>query len=118
VKSPDPAIAFDPDIHVSPFELFRALMEGRPLALVDVRRHPERLTLQGAMPLAETDNLPPSTELVLFDDDGELAESSVVELRGSGHPRCRALYGGLLVYELAIVPEVVGAQTFLARLGG
>lgn len=113
-----PVIVFDQSLHISPFELYRALREGRSPALIDVRPQPGLLTFEGALTLRDATGIPWTTALVLFDDDGSLADREVEGLRNAGHPRCRALYGGLALYELAMVPDVVGPESFLIRRPG
>jgi hypothetical protein len=107
-------LRFDPWTEVSPFVLFRALKEGRPPLLVDVRPEPGPLTLAGALRWPGPEWVPPAGEdVVLFDDDGALALATVRRLQDAGFRRVRALFWGLVLYEFALDPAVVGAETFL-----
>jgi len=112
-------LRFDPRTEVSPFALFRALKEGRPPRLVDVRTAPGALTLAGAIPWPGPEWTPPAGEdVVLFDDDGGDALETARRLQEAGFPRVRALFGGLALYDFALDPEVVGAETFLVGTSG
>jgi hypothetical protein len=111
-----PVLQFDPKLEVSPYALFRALKEGRPPRLVDVRTAPGALTLAGAIPWPGPEWTPPAGEdVVLFDEDGGDALEIAHRLQGTGFPRVRALFGGLALYDFALDPAVVGSETFLAR---
>jgi hypothetical protein len=114
-----PVLQFDPKLEVSPFALFRAMKEGRPPRLVDVRTAPGALTLAGAIPWPGPEWTPPAGEdVVLFDDDGAdgaLARETTRRLQEAGFPRVRALFGGIALYDFALDPAVVGAETFLVR---
>jgi len=55
--------------------------------------------------------------VVLFDDDGTTAVQLAAELIEAGHPRVRALFGGLELYEFSLDPQVVGAETYLIAEG-
>jgi rhodanese-related sulfurtransferase len=113
---------FEPELHISPFRLFRRLheaREGRAEApvLLDVRegREPSPAKaprLRGARPLSGT-RLPENREVVLIDRDGTEATAEARRLRQAGHRRVRALYGGLDLYDFALDPAVVGAERFL-----
>lgn len=109
-------IPFDPRLEISPFALFRALAEGwRPL-LVDARPAPGSLSFAGAVPWPGADWIPPDADVVLFDDDGDLAREAARRLQEEGHARVRALFGGLILYDFALDPAVVGEERFLVRL--
>ncbi len=111
-----PLVRFDPQREISPFALFRMLVEGRPPLLLDVRSAPGTRTLAGAQPLPGPDWSPPDDrDTVLFDDDGELALAVLARFPEAA--RARALFGGLDLYEFALDPEVVGRETFLRREG-
>jgi hypothetical protein len=99
-----PVVAFDPRLEISPFALFRRLDEGREMLLVDVRA-PSSVgrTLRGAQQLPDMAWKPPETAARLID---------------AGHPRVRALFGGLELYEFSLDPEVVGAETYLVTDAG
>jgi hypothetical protein len=111
-----PVVQFDPQLEVSPFALFRRLKEGKPPLLVDVRPAPGALSLAGAVPYPGPDWSPPAGEdVVLFDDDGATAVDGARHMQAAGHPRVRALFGGLDLYEFSLDPAVVGEETFLVR---
>lgn len=110
-----PVIQFDPQREMSPFTLFRRLRDGAAPLLVDVRPAPGELTLRGATPWQAGFQPPGDRDTVLFDDDGERALALVEELHAAGHTRVRALFGGLDLYEFALDPQVVGAETYLER---
>jgi hypothetical protein len=115
-----PVVTYDPRLEVSPFELFRRLRDGRPPLLVDLRgasgAGPGRLALRGAEPLPGPEWTPPADQdVVLFDDDGRSAVAEARRLQAAGHPRVRALFGGLALYEFALDPEVVGEDTGLEK---
>jgi hypothetical protein len=122
-----PVVTFDTRVEVSPFELFRALREGRPPLLLDLRGGPGsgdagdtgRLALRGALPFPGPDWRPPADqEVVLIDDDGIRAAAEARRFQAAGYPRVRALFGGLALYEFALDPEVVGEDTGLEKTGG
>lgn len=107
-----PLVRFDPQREISPFALFRMLVEERAPLLVDVRPAPGTRTLAGAQLLPGPNWSPPDDrDTVLFDDDGALA--LVVLARYPKAERMRALFGGLDLYEFTLDPEVVGRDTFL-----
>ena len=110
-----PVVAFDPRLEISPFALFRRLDEGRELLLVDTREPGAGgKTLKGAQRLAGDAWQPPAElDVVLFDDDGTAAVELATRLIEDGHPRVRALFGGLELYEFSLDPQVVGAETYL-----
>jgi hypothetical protein len=110
-----PAVAFDPGLDLSPFALFRALAEGRPPLLIDLRTERCGPTLAGALPEPGEDWRPPTeAEVVLFDaDGGGAARAAARRLQAAGCPRVRALFGGLALYDFALDPEVVGGERFL-----
>jgi hypothetical protein len=111
-------IRFDPELEVSPYEVFRRLKEGRPPRLVDVRPEPGALRLRGAIPYPGPDWSPPAGEdVVLIDDDGSLALDGARRMRAAGHSSVKALFGGLMLYEFALDPEVVGEERFLEPEG-
>ncbi|HTQ80128.1 MAG TPA: rhodanese-like domain-containing protein [Thermoanaerobaculia bacterium] len=111
-----PIVQFDPQLEVSPFAVFRRLREGRPPLLVDVRPAPGALSLAGSLAAPDAGWSPPADEdVVLFDEDGTLACEAARRLQAAGHPRVRALFGGLSLWEFALDPEVVGAETYLRR---
>lgn len=114
-----PVVAFDPRLEISPFALFRRLDQGQELVLVDVRPAAGReRTLRGAEPWAGDGWQPPAeVDVVLFDDDGSAAVELAARLQQAGHPRVRALFGGLELYEFSLDPQVVGAETFLVASG-
>ena len=99
-----------PEVEISPFALFRALKEGRPLLLVDVRPEPGALTLTGSLPWPGPEWIPPAdVEVVLFDDAGTTALETAQR-----YPGARALFGGLELYDFSLDPEVVGEERFLS----
>ncbi len=110
-----PVVAFDPRLEISPFALFRRLDEGRELLLVDIRPPAAGgKTLEGSERLTGEDWQPPADlDVVLFDDDGTAAVELAASLIEAGHPRVRALFGGLELYEFSLDPQVVGAETYL-----
>jgi len=109
---------FDPELHVSPFRLFRRLHEAqagraRTPRLLDLREQPGPLRLRAATPWQE--QMPvPEGEAVLVDNDGRRATDLARRLREEGHARVQALYGGLRLYDFALDPGVVGEERFLA----
>ena len=114
-----PVVQFDVQLEVSPYALFRRLREGDPPLLVDVRPEPGALNLRGAIPYPGPDWAPPGDrDVVLFDDDGALAVEGARQMQAAGWPRVKALFGGLQLYEFALDPEVVGAETYLLRSPG
>lgn len=107
---------FDPRLEISPFVLFRRLQEGRAPLLIDVRREPGPLSLAGAERLPGGEWTPePDTEIVFFDDDGGEALPLVERYQAAGHANVKMLFGGLTLYEFALSPDVVGAETYLRR---
>ncbi len=107
---------FDPRLEISPFVLFRRLREGSGPQLIDARRSPSELRLEGAIPYPGGDWEPePEAEVVLFDEDGREALPLVQRLQAAGFERVKLLFGGLQLYEFALSPDVVGAETFLRR---
>ena len=114
-----PVVAFDPRLEISPFALFRRLDEGKEVLLVDVRAREESgRTLKGAVrPAGDDWRPPPEKDVVLFDDDGSAAVEVAQRLIEAGHPRVRALFGGLDLYEFSLDPQVVGAETYLQSTG-
>jgi rhodanese-related sulfurtransferase len=111
-----PEIVFDPTLEVAPFTLFRRLQRGQAPLLVDVRPAGGALSLRGALPWPGEDWQPPAdTEVVLVDDDGHRAVELARHFQAAGHSAVRALFGGLELWEFALDPQVVGAETFLDR---
>jgi rhodanese-related sulfurtransferase len=108
-------IPFDLRLDVSPFALFRALVEGRRPLLVDVRLAPGASSFAGAVPWPGAGWSPPDADVVFFDDGGTLAREAARRLQDQGFPRARALYGGLALYDFALDPAVVGEERFLLR---
>jgi hypothetical protein len=112
-----PDVGFDPGVHVSPYELFRRLREGRPprlWALPDAGP----LIMAGALPYPATSpEHAPDEQAVLLDRDGEAALAEVHRLHAA-HPaltgRVRALYGGLALYDFCLDPRVVGEERFIS----
>ncbi|HEY8020228.1 MAG TPA: hypothetical protein VIH93_03965 [Thermoanaerobaculia bacterium] len=116
VDGETPLVQFDPQLETSPFALFRLLREGRPPLLIDVRSGPGPLGLKGAIPYPGPQWSPPAdADVVLFDDDGSLAVDGARHMQAAGHPRVKALFGGLELYEFSLDPEVVGEETYLER---
>lgn len=114
-----PVVQFDVQLEVSPYAVFRRLRDGDPPLLVDVRPRPGALTLRGAIPYPGPEWSPPADrDVVLFDDDGALAVEGARHMQAAGWPRVKALFGGLALYEFALDPEVVGAETYLVRAAG
>ncbi|HXU45415.1 MAG TPA: hypothetical protein VN783_07810 [Thermoanaerobaculia bacterium] len=111
-----PVVQFDPILEISPYHVFRRLQEGDPPLLVDVRPEPGARTLAGAIPYPGPDWSPPDDrDVVLFDDDGSLAIDGARHMQEAGCERVKALFGGLDLWEFALDPEVVGAETYLRR---
>ncbi len=108
-------IPFDPRLEISPFALFRRMMEGRSPRLFDARPVPGPRTFAGAVPWPGADWIPPDADVVLFDDDGVVARKVARRLQGEGHAQVRALFGGLALYDFALDPVVVGEERFLVR---
>lgn len=111
-----PVVEFDPRSEVSPYALFRRLKDGPAPMLIDVRPLPAGTSLRDAEPLTADWTPPEDREVVLFDEDGAHAVPLARQLQAAGHERVRALFGGLELYEFALDPEVVGAETFLIRI--
>ena len=112
-----PVVEFDPRLEISPFALFRRLRDGNAPLLFDARPEPAGRTLRGARPYpGDAEEWPDDRDIVLFDDDGDAALPIVARLQEAGVQRARLLFGGLELYEFALDPEVVGADTFLDRL--
>lgn len=117
---PDSEIFFDPDLQLSPYTLFRRLMRCReqpqeeaPL-LVDLRDAEATPRLAGSRPWQSPGwQPPPDRDVVLVDGNGEKALEETRRLRGEGHRRVWALYGGLELYDFALDPAVVGEERFL-----
>lgn len=124
-----PIVQFDPLLEVSPFAVFRRLQAAEeaggggadaaksaaPL-LIDVRAAPGARTLAGARPWEGAEWEPPEDrDVVLFDDDDTRALELARDYQARGHERVKALFGGLELWEFALDPEVVGAQTYLVR---
>ncbi len=114
-----PVVEFDPQVEISPFALFRRLRDGRGAPrLVDVRPAPAGHTLAGAFPWPGEEWEPAADlDTVLFDEDGARAVELARRLQARGFARVRALFGGLDLYRFALDPEVVGAETYLRRIG-
>ena len=104
----------DPALQISPYRLFRMLVEGETPILVDLRPSPTE-TLDGARPVAELDAVlqGESEPVILFDEDGVEAVARAHRLQAAGHRGVRALYGGLELYRFALDPKVVGEERFL-----
>lgn len=118
---PASEIRFDPEVHLSPYTLFRRLQRCRerpeeaPPLLADLREGGPRPRLAGSRPWPGPGWEPPADrDVVLVDQDGEQALETARRLRGEGHPRVWALYGGLALYDFALDPAVVGDERFLA----
>lgn len=111
----EPAIELVPGLHVSPYELFRRLADGRPPLLFDLRpAETGAATLAGARPLTDPAvQIPPGAAAVLLDGDGREATARARELQAAGFPEVRALFGGLRLYGFALDPAVVGEERFL-----
>lgn len=111
----------DPEIHLSPYTLYRWLSEGRRLLLADVRPRPQggappERTLLGAEIVPGPDWTPPAgLPVILFDDDGRTAAPLARRLRTAGHGQVHALFGGLELYDYALDPQVVGEERCLIR---
>lgn len=113
-----PIPPYHPHLHTTPFAVFRRLREGRPPVLVDVRPQPTARTLQGAIPSPGPAWVPPAgQDVVLFDEDGAAALERARRWQAAGHPRVRALYGGLALWDFALDPQVVGEETYLVGGG-
>lgn len=120
-NDPEPGLPpFEPELHISPFRLFRWLQETRECwaeapVLLDVsgeRRPGPRL--RDARPFRDA-HLPKDRDVVLVDRDGVEAAARARRLREAGHRRVRALWGGLELYDFALDPAVVGAERFLLQ---
>ncbi|MEZ5331626.1 MAG: hypothetical protein R2991_06155 [Thermoanaerobaculia bacterium] len=113
-----PVVAFEPDAEVSPFTLFKRLNRGQEILLVDVRKTPAGRTLRGALPWPGEQWEPPTDrDVVLFDAEGDAAVEIARRYQQRGHPRVKALFGGLDLWTFALDPEVVGEETYLESLG-
>lgn len=113
-----PPLSLDPATQVTPYDLFRALREGRGPLLVDTRAGPRGLTFAAAVPWPGPGWTPPAgRDVVLVDDDGAAALALARRLRGAGHDRVRSLFGGLRLYDHALDPAVVGDERFLEGPG-
>lgn len=114
-EGPLPHLDLDPEAEVTPFALFRDLREGRAPLLVDVRPAGATGTtfVDAVAWPGEAWAPPPDRDVVLFDDDGALARRRAHLLRSAGHRRVRSLFGGLALWDLALDPEVVGAERYL-----
>jgi hypothetical protein len=99
---------FEEEIHVSPYELFRRLVDGERPALVDLR--PAGLTLAGARRGLLPDDWTVGT--ILIDRDGREASARAREARVLGRD-VKALYGGIELWDFALDPLVVGEERFL-----
>jgi hypothetical protein len=129
-----PRVTFDPEVDLSPYELFRRLREGRPpelFHLVDGASEPDPAgrpcrTLRGSVPLPRGRldrgwRPPTGRDCALFDEDGARARAAVLALMARGVTGVRALYGGLRLYDYALDPRVVGSERYLEppeRVGG
>lgn len=104
-------VRIDLRLEISPFALFRALKEGRPLLLVDMRPEPKGLTLAGSISSPGPEWVPPTDrEVILFDQDGTLAREAARR-----YPGVRSLFGGLDLYDFSLDPAVVGEERFLGN---
>ena len=113
-----PVIQFDPAFEVSPYHVFRRLSEGDPPLLIDVRSAPGNRSLEGAVPYPGPEWSPPrGRDVVLFDDDGSAAVEGARHMQAAGWENVKALFGGLDLWEFALDPGVVGAETFLRVRG-
>src|SRR5262245_59797014 len=109
-----PIIQFDPALEISPYHVFRRLSEVDSPLLVDVRTEPGARSLPGAIPYPGPEWSPPRDRyVVLFDDDGALAVEGARHMQAAGWGNVKALFGGLDLWEFALDPQVVGAETFL-----
>lgn len=113
-----PRVAFDPEVDLSPYELFRSLREGRPPKLYHLVDGSPGRTLRGAVALdrkrLDRGWVPAAGQsTVLFDEEGDRARTVVEELRARGATGVRALYGGLRLYDHALDPRVVGSERYL-----
>jgi hypothetical protein len=106
-------IHFDPQLEISPFALFRALKEGRPPLLIDVRPASGRLSFVGAILFSPAWTPPEGAEVVLFDDDGAGSIEIARRLQTAGFLQIRSLFGGLTLYDFSLDPVVVGDERFL-----
>jgi rhodanese-related sulfurtransferase len=117
-RRPDgtPEVVFDPAVEVAPFVLFRRLQRGQAPLLVDVRDTPSPLRLRGALAWSGEDWRPPEgADVVLVDEDGTRAVDLAHRYQEQGYASVKALFGGLELWQFALDPEVVGAETFLER---
>ena len=111
-----PIIQFDAKREISPFLVFRRLREGKPVALVDVRKEPKGYTLEGSEPLTAEFEPPPDHMTVMFDDDGTVAMDVAEAFQERGHAQVKALFGGLELWKFSLDPNVVGEHTYLIEL--
>jgi rhodanese-related sulfurtransferase len=111
-----PIIQFDARLEISPFLVFRRLREGKPVALVDVRKEPKGFTLEGSEPLTADFEPPADGITVLFDDDGKEAIDVAEAFQERGHAQVKALFGGLDLWKFSLDPKVVGEHTYLIEL--
>lgn len=116
-KDGTPIVFFDAQLEISPFTLYRRLVENRSPLLVDVRDGVSGRTLRGAMRRPTADWAPPApeTEVVLFDDDGSAAVEEARRLQEEGFLYVRALFGGLDLYEFSLDPDLLETDTHLER---
>jgi hypothetical protein len=113
-----PGIDFDPRRHLSPYRLFRWLRERRPLTLLDLRPPPVSITLAGARPFGNPQDLSAADNpIVLFDLDGASAAEALEGLPAELRSTARILFGGIELYEYCLDPQVVGEERFLRRSG-
>ncbi|MEZ5331628.1 MAG: DUF1015 family protein [Thermoanaerobaculia bacterium] len=61
---------------------------------------------------------PTDRDVVLFDAEGDAAVEIARRYQQRGHPRVKALFGGLDLWTFALDPEVVGEETYLESLDG
>jgi hypothetical protein len=110
----DDELRFDPEAQLSPLTLFRWLCEGRTPRRVDLAADEAGPTLRGAEPwTGETTGWGEDETVVLLDLDGGAAVALARSLQGQGFHGTRALYGGLVLYDFVLDPEVVGPERFL-----
>jgi rhodanese-related sulfurtransferase len=113
-----PVVAFEPDAEISPFTLFKRLRKGQEILLVDVRSARGEHRLKGSLRWPGEAWEPPSDrEVVLYDAIGEEAVHIARAYQKRGHPRVKALFGGLDLWIFALDPAVVGEETYLVADG-